>query len=103
MDTFFNSPNLAYWAAIIITVTATTTTVGQLWRRRENARWTLGYFIVFFWGYFMVLFGHFDAGTYLALFFAVGFAGAIKVGYEMIVSSREAERQRKAGSGEAQR
>lgn len=99
MNEFFSTANLVYWTLITMTVVATTATIGKLWRRHENARWTTGYFIIFFYGFFMVHFGHWDANTYLALFFAVGLSGAIKVGYELYRSSREAERLRGGADG----
>lgn len=94
MNEFFSIANLIYWALIITTVLATTAIIGPLWRRHENARWTLGYFIIFFYGWFMVGYGGWDANTYLALFFGVGFAGIVKVGYELIANSLQAQRLR---------
>lgn len=91
MDTFFGTSNLIYWSLIIVTIFLTTKYIGPLWRRHESARWTLGYFVVFFYGFWMVLFGGWDGNTYLALFFAVGLSGVIKVGYELWHTSREAQ------------
>lgn len=96
----FNTANLIYWCVIAVTIFVTTTTLGQLWRRHENYRWTTGYSVVFFYGYFMVYLGYWDAGTYIGLFFAVGISGAIKVGYERLLKSREAARLRER-EGEA--
>lgn len=94
MNEFFSIANLIYWTLIITTVFATTATLGKLWRRQENIRWTTGYFIIFFYGWFMVGYGGWDANTYLALFFGVGFAGVVKVGYEAIASSLTAQQLR---------
>lgn len=94
MNEFFSIANLIYWALIITTVLATTAIIGPLWRRHENARWTLGYFIIFFCGWFMVMYAGWDANTYLALFFGVGFARVVKVGYKLIANSLQAQRLR---------
>lgn len=94
MNDLFSITNLVYWALVITTVSATTAIIGPLWRRHENARWTLGYFIIFFYGWFMVMYAGWDANTYLALFIGVGWAGAIKVGYELIANSLQAQRLR---------
>lgn len=94
MNDLFSITNLVYWALVITTVSATTAIIGPLWRRHENARWTLGYFIIFFYGWFMVMYDGWDANTYLALFIGVGWAGVIKVGYELIVNSLQAQRLR---------
>lgn len=99
MNEFFGQANVNYWFFICVTIFITTATLGQVWKRRENARWTTGYAVVFFYGFFMVLWGYWDANTYLALFFAVGLSGAIKVGYELYRSSREAERLRGGADG----
>jgi len=82
MENFFSTPNLIFWAAVIITVIFTTATLGERWRRQENYRWAAGWFLVHFWGFWMVWAGYFDANTWLSLFFAVGFCGMVKVGYE---------------------
>lgn len=95
LNVFFSISNLTYWSIIILTIFLTTLTLGKIWKRHENARWTAGYFVLFFWGFFMVFLGYWDANTYLALFFAVGFSGGIKVGVEKYRSSKEAERIRK--------
>jgi hypothetical protein len=97
MTNIFSTPNLIYWIVIAITVTLTTATLGQLWKRRENARWTTGYAVVFIWGYFLVYLGYWDGATYIGLFFAVGISGAIKVGYEQYRHSREAAKLRREG------
>lgn len=94
MNDLFSITNLVYWALVITTVSATTAIIGPLWRRHENARWTLGYFIIFFYGWFMVMYDGWDANTYLALFIGVGWAGVIKVGYELIANSLQAQRLR---------
>lgn len=94
MNELFSITNLVYWALVITTVSATTAIIGPLWRRHENARWTLGYFIIFFYGWFMVMYTGWDANTYLALFIGVGWAGVIKVGYELIANSLQAQRLR---------
>lgn len=94
MNDLFSITNLVYWALVITTVSATTAIIGPLWRKNENARWTLGYFIIFFYGWFMVMYTGWDANTYLALFIGVGWAGAIKVGYELIANSLQAQRLR---------
>lgn len=102
MDHVFTTANLVYWVLIAITIAITTRTLGRLWRRRENARWTTGYAIVFVYGFFLVYLGYWDPTTYIGLFFAVGIAGAIKVGYELYRNSREAEALRRKGAYRAQ-
>jgi len=96
MDSFFSIPNLIYWTLIIVTVCITTPTLGKLWKRQENYRWTTGYFIIFFWSFPFVMAGRLDANTWLTLFFGVGFAGIIKVGYESLHNSQLADRIRRA-------
>lgn len=91
----FITANLIYWTIIAITILITTATLGRLWRRHENYRWTTGYVIVFFPGVILVYLGHWDLNTWAGLFFAVGISGAIKVGYERLINSLEAERIRK--------
>ncbi len=97
MTDIFITPNLIYWVLIGITIFFTTRTLGKLWRRRENARWTTGYLVVFLYGFFLVYFGWWDPATYIGLLFAVGISGAIKVGYELYRSSKEAEKLRQKG------
>ena len=102
MEDIFSTANLTYWVAIAITIAITTCTLGQLWRRRENARWTVGYLVVFLYGFFLVYLGYWDQATYIGLFFAVGISGAIKVGYELYRASKDAEKLRRKGAYRAQ-
>lgn len=94
----FTTPNLIYWALIALTIFITTATLGRLWRRHENYRWTTGYVIVFFPGVILVYYGWWDLDTWAGLFFAVGISGAIKVGYERLINSLQAEEIRKGGN-----
>lgn len=87
----FTTPNMIYWLVIVVVIAITTTTLGRLWRRKENLRWTTGYAVVFLLGALLVWLGYWDLTTWSGLFFAVGLSGIIKVGYEHYRNSREAE------------
>ncbi len=89
--------NLFYWFILSLIITLETLTIGLLWRRREAARWTLGYATVFGLGLPLVLLGHWDAPTYMALFIAVGLSGAIKTGADQYISARRAAQFRRFG------
>lgn len=99
MDTLFGTDSLAYWALVALTVTITTATLGRTWKRKENHRWVTGYFILFFYGFWMVFFSHWDTKTYLDMLFGLGLAGAIKVGLEQWFNSREADKLRQQQEG----
>ncbi len=90
----FTNANMIYWLLITIAIAITTMTLGQLWRRQENYRWTTGYAIVFLPGAIMVWLGFWDLTTWIGLFFGVGISGAIKVGYAQFRKSKDAERLR---------
>ncbi len=74
--------NLIYWLFIAVIIMVATTTVGRRWRQHENARWTLGYLIVFTPGLVLVAWGYWDIRTWAGLFVGVGISGVIKVGYQ---------------------
>lgn len=93
-DPVFNLPNMIYWLILAIFIVAETLTFGVLWARRESARWTMGYFTVFFLGIPLVVGGYWDTGTWVGLFFGVGLSGAIKVGWEQFHKSRTAQELR---------
>lgn len=94
-----NTSNLAYWLATAATVTASTLTLGRLWRRKENHRWTAGYAIIFLGSFPWVMKRRLDLNTWAALFFATGIAGIIKVGLEGVEESMAAETIRGAING----
>ncbi len=103
MKTIFNHPNLIYWLFVALTISLATTTLGRLWRRQENARWTLGYAVVFAPGLILVYLGYWDLITWIGLFFAVGISGALKVGYQQYYNSKKADQIRRGGYGKTKR
>jgi len=92
----FNLINIMYWAAMAVIILVEAATFGVLWRRRENHRWTMGYFTVFLAGVPLLMIGAWDVNTWVGLFFAVGISGAVKVGYESARQSWEARKLREA-------
>lgn len=86
----FTPFNFAYWLVVSLVVTLETLTIGLIWRRREAARWTLGYATVFMLGLPLVVAGWWDAATFAALFVAVGLSGAVKVGLDQFIQARRA-------------
>lgn len=86
--------NIVYWLIITIAMLISAVTLGQLWKRHENHRWTLGYVIVFLGGAIMVYLRHWDLNTWGGLLFAVGISGAIKISVQRYRDSIEAERIR---------
>jgi len=87
---FFNPLNLLYWLALALVITIQHLTVGKLWKRQENHRWTLGYATVFGLSIPLVAAGKWDLCTWAALFFGVGISGALKTGLEQTSASAEA-------------
>lgn len=92
---FFNTPNFIYWLALALVIWAEAVTFGRWWRRRENARWTMGYFTVFLLSLPLVVWGYWDMFTWGGLFVAIGLSGAVKVGLEQHRDSRRAEKLRR--------
>lgn len=93
---FFNPLNLLYWLALALVITIQHLTVGKLWKRQENHRWTLGYATVFGLSIPLVATGRWDLFTWAALFFGVGISGALKTGLEQTRNSAEARNIRRS-------
>lgn len=92
---FFHPFNVLYWLALALVITIQHLTVGRLWRRQENYRWTLGYATVFGLSLPLVATGRWDIFTWAALFFGVGISGALKTGLEQAKDSNEAHHLRR--------
>lgn len=73
----------------------------DLWKRRENHRWTLQYFTAFVVCLLPVLWAGMDVLTWGALFTALGVCGAVKSGYHAYCDSQKAEQLRKRVAGES--
>lgn len=95
----FNIFDLMYWGLLFVVIWFEAVTFGDLWKRRESARWTMGYFTVFFLSIPLVVLRVWDVDTWLGLFFAVGVSGAAKVGWEQWRDSRLARRLRSQKGG----
>jgi len=100
---FFNPLNLLYWLALALIITIQHLTVGKLWKRQENHRWTLGYATVFGLSIPLVAAGKWDIFTWAALFFGVGISGALKTGLEQTSASAEAQHIRRSTYGQTKR
>ena len=93
-DPVFNFQNVIYWLTLALVITTETVSFGLLWKRREAARWTMGYATVFCLSMPLVMLGYWDINTWIGLFFGVGIAGAIKTGFEAYTESQAAARLR---------
>lgn len=93
----FNVFHLIYWTGLGVIILIEAATFGVLWERREEARWTMGYFTVFFLGIPLVILGVWDAWTWVGLFFGVGLSGAVKVGFDIWRKARAARELRQKG------
>jgi hypothetical protein len=69
--------------------------VGDLWRRRENHRWTLSYFTAFVVVLPAVIWARLDVLTWGAVFVGLGVCGAVKVGAHALEDSRRAAELRR--------
>jgi hypothetical protein len=92
----FNLPNLIYWLALVPIIYWEACVFGPLWKKKEAARWTMGYFTVFALAVPLVAAGYWDINTWTGLFFGVGLSGIIKLGWEQIRKSQSAERLHKS-------
>jgi hypothetical protein len=63
---------------------------------RESYRWTAQYFTAFIICIPIIIYLHLDLITWICIFFALGLAGAIKVGYAAAVNSHLAAELRQA-------
>jgi len=99
----FNYLNVIYWLVIALVIFIEAATFGVLWKRKENHRWTMGYFTVFLAAVPLVAIGAWDLQTWIGLFFAIGISGAVKIGVESSLSSWLARKLREADNAQANR
>ena len=69
---FFNPVHALFWVILGLIIVIQNLTVGRLWRRKENHRWTLGYATVFGLSLPLVISGRWDLVTWSGLFVSVG-------------------------------
>lgn len=92
----FTLENTLFWFILALAITLETVTIGVVLKRREAARWTIGYATIFVLSLPLVLAGLWDAATYAAIFVAIGISGAVKVGVQQLRDAHRAESLRQS-------